>query len=585
MARSTARFLARLFLILGFSGVHHVAGQPYPSFRYQVARTHELLPHRRSIPLAGVDSHMHQLRLKLTVSVDGQVLDATPNVEAIRAATPTAEAARELLDYWPKVRDEVLAWRFVPFETNGTAVVAEIEEYLVLSPAERLPTRHVIPPELSAQSSIAISLERRSCFGACAAYTAFLSWNGNSEFADVQFEGRANVIAPGIHHSTVQVEELRRLAKRFIDADFYSMDDDYRWSATDLPAYVLSVSIDGRDKHVTDYAGQQVGMPEVITALEDDVDRVAETRLWIKGEDGLVALLQRENFDFKSVNAQLILKEAVKRGKTAIVKQLLAIGVPLTPYPSSHYGNPFADVGWLDASSGDPDILKAMMQAGASRDNELDRDVALSKAANSGSIESVKALIGYGANPNADFRKIVASASVEKTLLQNVGPGIILNYGASSGNAEVVKELLRYHPNLEEEDREGRTPLLAAAVEHRDTDRVGARAEIVRLLVAAGANVNVRDRRGNTPLHGAFDLDVALELLKLGVDVNAKNSAGETPLFTIPNVDGIAPLLEHGADPNIRSAAGDTAMTAATKKGSPLRQTALAKAMANASRK
>ncbi len=66
-----------------------------------------------------------------------------------------------------------------------------------------------------------------------------------------------------------------------MDADFYSMDDDYRATVTDMPAYVLSIMIDGHTKKVMDYVGSWVGMPAVITELENDVDSLANTSRWI----------------------------------------------------------------------------------------------------------------------------------------------------------------------------------------------------------------------------------------------------------------------------------------------------------------
>lgn len=153
----------------------------------------------------------------------------------------------------------------------------------------------------------------------------------------------------------------------------------------------------------------------------------------------------------------------------------------------------------------------------------------------------------------------------------------------SSGNPDVVKELLRYHPNMDAKGREGRTALFAAG-EHRNTDQDNERAEIVRLLTAAGANVNARDKGGNTPLHSAFSPEVAAELLKLGANVNAQNHKGETPVFTTQNDQNIPLFVQHGADLSIRNLAGDTPMEAAKKRSSS-REAALAKAAAEYGRK
>lgn len=203
------------------------------------------------------------------------------------------------------------------------------------------------------------------------------------------------MVAPGAHTGSVPFEDVRSLAKRFIVADFYSMDDEYRWPVTDAPTYFLSITIDGRQKYVTDYEGMAIGMPGVITELEHEVDRLAGTERWIEGEDGLVVQLKREKFDFETTAAQLILKGTTARGKTSTVEELLAAGVPLTSFPRPQHENPFYDVGWLDVASEHPDILKFLISAGASRDDQTDKDLALNRAAHFGNVEAVRALIAY----------------------------------------------------------------------------------------------------------------------------------------------------------------------------------------------
>jgi ankyrin repeat protein len=157
------------------------------------------------------------------------------------------------------------------------------------------------------------------------------------------------------------------------------------------------------------------------------------------------------------------------------------------------------------------------------------------------------------------------------------GAGSVLIYAAESGNPEMVREILRYHPKLEARDRKGKTAVFAAG-SYRDRDQDGARVECIRLLVQAGANVNARDNEGNTPLHEIFLTDVEEELLKLGADANARNQDGETPIFTTVDDDAIARFIEHGADLTIRNNKGETVMDAAKGKG-PLRQETLSKAI------
>jgi hypothetical protein len=218
--------------------------------------------------MAGAPTGFYQLHLQLTVSPFGDVMEAT------------AQGRSEVLKFWPQLQAEVREWKFRPFERDGKAITAEIEEYIDLVPPERLPTHHVSPPELRPGSKIEISLRRSRCFGMCPSYTVTVGLD------EIVFDGQADVVALGRHTDRRVPEEVRKLAERFIAADFYSMDDDYTFFVTDMPTYMLSIEIDGRRKEVRDYVGNWAGMPAVITELEDEVDRFARTERWIGGNPG-----------------------------------------------------------------------------------------------------------------------------------------------------------------------------------------------------------------------------------------------------------------------------------------------------------
>lgn len=237
----------------------------YPPFDYQAAYAHEIKPHRRTIPLAGVSRGGNQLRITLTVSPAGNVLDAKSEGE---------EGDRK---FWPGLRPEVLGWKFIPFDVDGRPVTAAVEEYIDLVPPERFPSLHVPAPAFRPDSKIDITLSRSMCYGRCPVYEVSVSTRG------IVFDGKAFVAAKGRHTDTVDPSAVRELAKKFVAADFYSMRDEYRAGVTDNPTYTLSIAIDGHKKQVVDYVGQWVGMPAAIVDLEDNVDALAHTERWIKG--------------------------------------------------------------------------------------------------------------------------------------------------------------------------------------------------------------------------------------------------------------------------------------------------------------
>jgi ankyrin repeat protein len=525
----------------------------YPSFDYETARDHEIKPHRQTIPVDGIGQAwpgLHMLRLKLTVSPTGDVTHAEVIGEV--------EDAR----FWPQAEGEVYQWKFTPFKAGGKPVTTTVEERVELLPPERLPKKHVPPPAITKDSKVAITLEQWTVN--CPFHTVTVSTD------EIVFRGFGEVVAQGRHTDKIEKDAVIALAKRFAAADFYSMEDDYRWEGGILSSS-LSITIDGHTKIVRDYDGPWVGMPAVILELEDEVDAVARTERWIKGGEGLVAALRTEKFNFASYDSQLIMETAAVYGQTATVRELLAAGVPIKPLPApkidNPYGGPFEEVQLLTAASRYPDTLQVFLDLGASKDDQREKDRALDGAARAGKLEAVRALIAYGANPNVDFMKMCnASVGVNVAAVDCEGLGSVLISAARSGNPELVKEILRYGPKLETREQNGKTALFVAG-ESTKSDEDGERVECVRMLAKAGASVDARDRWGNTLLHGGYLLDVDEELLKLGADVNARNHEGETPIFTNRNVRVIPLFLQHGADLTIRNNHGETVIEAQKGRG------------------
>jgi len=249
----------------------------YPAFDYEVAQTHEIKPFRHNIPLRGVSSGFNQITLTLTVSPTGDVMDADPHGDP------------DELKHWPQIQAEVHQWKFIPFKENGAAVTAKVEEYINLVPPERLPKIHVTPPTIKPNSKVTITLERTGGLGGGPSYTVTVSTEG------IVFDGWSFPVGRERRTDSVDADAVRDLARKFVAADFYSMDSSYVAGVTDNPTYILSIAVDGRKKVVKDYVGSWVGMPEVITDLEDEVDVLARTQQWIKDGNGLVPPLPKKD--------------------------------------------------------------------------------------------------------------------------------------------------------------------------------------------------------------------------------------------------------------------------------------------------
>jgi ankyrin repeat protein len=543
-----------------------------PHFNYYAARTHVIKPHRRMIPVEG-GGYGAPLHLTLTISPTGDVT----SVQA------TGDSHKMTL--WPQVQGEVYLWKFIPFEKDGKPATVEVEDDIYVVPPERLPAIHVTPPPIKPNSTIVITLERTtSAYGPESAYSVAIT------NTDIVYESHAWTVVNGKHTDKTDPDTVGKLAKRFVDADFYSMSPRYaastkttNWAPTDS----LSIDIDGRSMKVEDYGGQWVGMPTVIADLEEAVDDFARTSRWTAGADGLVDFLKTEKYNFHTFEAQVVLKRSVVQGQTATVRQLLAAGVPLQPLPIPKQEDTSAPVffdnaTWLHAAALYPDTLQVLIDAKASQDDQNDKDLALAGAAADGNLASVHSLLAYGANPNADLSKLTAPETLGFALTYPTS-GSILTEAAKSGNPDLIRELLRYQPKPELKNPHVDSALLIAATyQYSAYTPEGARAECVRILAKAGANINAYWEDGNTALHKPRDKDVTAALIELGADVNARNDKGETPLFTADDIDSIPLLLRHGADPKLRNKDGKTALEA-TEKNQPKHEALLTAIRARAS--
>lgn len=148
-------------------------------------------------------------------------------------------------------------------------------EQVDVYPPVRVPARSVALPVYDA-STVRITLERTGCFGSCPSYKVSVAGDGS-----VVFDGQSYVAEAGRRTGTVDPSAVRVLYDQFRTSDFMSLDDRYVADITDNPTYTLTLETAGMRKTVVDYVGAKAGMPDSVTALQDAVDRVANTDQWI----------------------------------------------------------------------------------------------------------------------------------------------------------------------------------------------------------------------------------------------------------------------------------------------------------------
>ena len=114
-----------------------------------------------------------------------------------------------------------------------------------------------------------------------------------------------------------------------------------------------------------------------------------------------------------------------------------------------------------------------------------------------------------------------------------------------------IRDLIAAGARLEARDRNGRTPLLWAAMQGYSVG-LDVRDGVVKALLEAGADVSTRDALGRTPLHYAAEQgydEIVSALLAAGARPDAKDNQGATPVDLARNrgLTGTVKLLAGAA--------------------------------------
>lgn len=129
-------------------------------------------------------------------------------------------------------------------------------------------------PSSEAVENAVITIERTVCFGSCPDYALTIYGNGT-----VNYEGRNFVAVAGKRTASISPGNVRELVNNFYDIHYFSLRDKYVDQVTDLPTTTTSISVDGRFKKIVDY----YGAPEELKQLENRIDQIANSDMWVKG--------------------------------------------------------------------------------------------------------------------------------------------------------------------------------------------------------------------------------------------------------------------------------------------------------------
>ena len=277
---------AGCFLILGAASLRaQTPGQP-PAADQPIIELHDearVWEHRlgpmTAVHVSPIEAATLRFETYLTFEI---VVTAQGRVES---AEPIGDEKRHL----DEARAIEMARTFKPWTRDGKNIRVRATDYVFLLPPERWALVPRSFPEPWNLKGVKIQLSRTVCYGRCPAYSVTIRGDGS-----VHFSGQRYVLILGEHDAHIAPAAVKELVRQFENARFFAAGDKYVAEVTDNPTYTLKLAVAGKTKIVTDYVGEQVGMPLVITDLENAVDDAAGTERWIKGNAEAVSSLDEE---------------------------------------------------------------------------------------------------------------------------------------------------------------------------------------------------------------------------------------------------------------------------------------------------
>ncbi len=474
--------------------------------------------------------------LWLHVDAAGQVVE----VQGLGPRTPEIE-----------VRDAAFKIHYSPFLRNGVPAEAWVQDTIYSATVEKLPSKNVPFPPITDLANASIRLERTGCFGSCPSYSVTIRGDGKIDHYGGRF-----VSISGHQTATIAPSEFSNLLEQFRAANFFALDGMYQAGVTDSPTYVLKVKLGESSKEVLDYVGEWVGMPSVVTELEDAVDRVSDSARWVSSSDGTLSAMEQSGVSLSSPQAILILRTAVYAGDAATARALLSAGVTSSlPPPSPTQRLRVAEVPSLSlaelamesrSQNTRLETLQCILEFDEVRKDHPGLQRALYSAALAGRVDLARALISAGADPKGTLAYQRYGEPLDQTYL---------SLAASSGVWAMIDDALSRPHDIRATDREGRTALANMVYSAPQSEDIF---PLVDKFLAAGAGTSELDR---------LLLDTCQPNWIPGIvaregHINARDANGNTPLFQSCSLEGVKAMLDAGADPSLRNRKGKTAIEA-----------------------
>ena len=451
------------------------------------------------------------LDLAFVVGADGhiQCLENPGWVRKALLATPERMMVQKAME----------GWRFKPFEVDGKPVRAVVPVFI----PEKVDFHYHEDMPSGSLNRTHIQLSRTGCFGPCPSYRITLHGNGQ-----VEYEGLGNVDVKGLHTYTISPGAVAALIERLRSRDVWSMAGSWIAPITDNPGYKTTITIGGQTRIIYDYVGENVGMPEVVTASENDIDLTAGTAGWLTLSSKAVRILEAGHFSFRSQAGADLLARAVSNGEghdDAAMLRLIELGAPIEGAQKSK--NSYLE--WLN-----PSLLDAALEN--ARNVLVEPLIARGALQTSGKLDMSKV--------NSAFQSAVAGGRL--ALVQRIWD--------VAGNG--------MHPDLtfadKDEDADDDKPVIKQSpvtllLKKRASDTHWEGLEIAKWLAVQGCDLKAVDASGDTLMSFAVEADdigMVKYLLSQGLSASAPGRYGDSALGSVDTDEDMAMLLiENGADP------------------------------------
>lgn len=468
--------------------------------------------------------------IKLTLEVDQS--GAVVRVVASSGPALLKDAAETAAEHY----------RYRPFEVNGKPADVLVEAIVRFRLHAQTPP---VPfPEVTDLKSVHFEYSDGSID---------ISVSGDGH---VEYDGQRTGVAEGKHERQIDAEEVGLLLDAFRKANFFSLNDDYSVSATDVGSEATSIQIGDRRKAVTD---NYVQKPAVLDEVQKAILKYSHSDQWTKGNSDTVPGLVAESPSPAARKEVLsnALPAAAFYSDTAVVREILAYPVDL------NREGPFKDTAlMLAADRGLADMVDVLLKAGVdpNRADEVGRN-ALIFGAGSGNLQIVQLLLSAGLR--ADSKDKYGDTA--------------LMAAAAAGNPESVRLLLENGAEVNTTNSRRQTALLSGSTgeagfgigemgrPHADIPEGEVHRDVVvGLLLDAGAHINAHGWFGQTALF-SLEEDAVRELIVRHADIEARNEYGETPLIETVSGSIAKILIEAGANVNARDENGKTALICAAE--------------------